>query len=388
MERRKIIVLVVLILIVVSIISGYIFERLLLGSFSHVLFQSPSKDTYTELKTTTQLTSRAILIVEKDMEKQDQISEKHLTIYSAEGRFISYTAELNIIVPRERINEAVDKILSVLDSYNGYIVSLNIERGSAHITVKVPQENLFIFISKVSNVGEISDKFITGVDVTDKIIDLKARIKNAEVVEAHLLELLKKAGTITEMLEVMRELSRIREEIEVMKAQLKNLEISTSYASISIKIYEKLLEKEYVEIKFKVLDSRNIPVPETHIYVKSSSISMYTTDVFGEAVIFSEKGLNITLIAVFQRSDGEVLKTSMTDISNQNKTILVRFDKPSEPQPINLDMISKATSILGNYLIIGFIIITVVMLPIAIMAVVLLTTIRKIYTKLKSRKTI
>lgn len=67
---------------------------------------------------------------------------------------------------------------------------------SAHLTIKVPQESFSAFIEEVSMVGEVVGKSISETDVTDKIIDLRARIRNAEAVEASLLELLEKTRTL------------------------------------------------------------------------------------------------------------------------------------------------------------------------------------------------
>jgi len=82
---------------------------------------------------------------------------------------------------------------------------------------------------------------------------------------------------------------------------------------------------------FKVVDSKGLLAPNTYIYVKDSEASMFVTDKFGEVKVSSEKNTNITLIAIFYRSDGEVLKASLTDVADSNKTITIRLSKPSGP---------------------------------------------------------
>lgn len=106
----------------------------------------------------------------------------------------------------------------------------------------------------------------------------------------------------------MRELSKVREEIEVMRAQLENLERSVAYSTVSIAISEEEHKKDCVKILFRVLDSREEPVPNTSIYVKGGGVVNLVTDEFDEAEATFKKGSNITLIAAFHRPDGEVLK--------------------------------------------------------------------------------
>jgi len=96
----------------------------------------------------------------------------------------------------------------------------------ASLTVKIPQNSFFRFIDEVSKIGKVASRSISGTDLTGKIIDLRARIRNARAVEASLLKLLDRARNVSEVLEVMRELSKVREGIEVMEVQLRNLEMS------------------------------------------------------------------------------------------------------------------------------------------------------------------
>jgi hypothetical protein len=187
---------------------------------------------------------------------------------------------------------------------------------------------------------------------------------------------------VSEVLEVMRELSKLREEIEVMEAQLRNLEMSISYSTITIEISEEEARKEYVELLFKVLDSRSIPVPKTYIYVKGS-VERLVTDEFGEVKASFEKNTNITLIALFYRSDGEALKASMTDKADSNKTLTIRFDKPSEPPMINLEKLPAIASSLINYLSMGLTVIAILIVPLLVIVLILFVAIRKIYLKVK-----
>jgi len=394
MDRRKTtIVLIVVVILVSSIISGYVIDflthRSITPSVTSILTVTPSLRGLTifesEIKQLEAITtpSKGISEVGIERETAERIQE-YMTTYSDQGRLISYTAEISLQVPRKEVKNSLDKILSIVSVYGGYVSSMNVEEDTAYLVSKIPQESLFNFLDDVSRIGEVENKVISGTDLTDKIIDLRARIRNAEAVESRLLELLDKAENISEILEVMKELSKIREEIETMKAQLKNLELSTSYSTVSIKISEKMLRKEYVEVVFRVLDSREFPVPGTLIFVKDGGeVRRPVTDEFGEAKTSLEKNANVSLIAVFYRSDGETLKTSLTDVADSNKTITIRFNKPYEPPLISLEKLASITSSLLNYLTTGLIFLAIFIIPLSFITLSLIGIGRRIYAKIK-----
>ncbi|MCL7391524.1 MAG: DUF4349 domain-containing protein [Thaumarchaeota archaeon] len=395
MDKRKIIVIMIIAVLVSSIISGYLFDTLThnigitlrLPSLEH----SPSME-YEVKQTIATMTTTTVFGGETQTSRVERkITEslqEYLTAYSEQGRLISYTASVSLLVPRNEVKSSVDKVLFIINIYNGYISSMNIGEEKAYLVAKIPQDNLFNFLEDASKIGEVVSKSISGVDLTDKIIDLRARIRNAEAIEAHLLGLLNKTGNVSEILEVMRELSVVREEIEVMKAQLRNLEISISYSTVTIEISEKELKKEYVELLFKVVDSGGLLVPNTYIYVKDGEARMFVTDEFGEVKVPFEKNTNVTLIAVFYRSDGEVLKTSQTDVADSNKTVTIRFSKPSEPPYINLEKSSMIASFFINFLITGLIITTVLVMPMLFIFTALIALARRAYSRMKLIKTV
>ncbi|MEM3818976.1 MAG: DUF4349 domain-containing protein [Nitrososphaerota archaeon] len=365
-------------------ISGYLATMLVYNSGLGLLapqsgYQSYVKlgaiDTETVIATTTGSTSPA-----ETRGSKIEATSKEVVVYSDQEKLIAYKADIDLKVDKGKIRETVDRVLLFTDMCRGYLTSMNVGEEDAYLTVKIPQKSFFTFIEEISRTGEVIKKSVSGMDMTDQILDLRARIRNAETLEANLLELLEKAEKVSEMLEVMRELSKVREEIEVMKAQLENLEKSVTYSTVSIWISEEM-RKEYVEILFRVLDSRDSPVPNTNIYVKGDEIKRLITDEFGEAEAAFKKDQNITIMATFYRSDGEVLKAMIQEIINSNKTIIVRFDKSSEPPTVNLGRISHITSALIQYLVIGLTVLAVLVAPILLIIVVLTTVAQRMYKK-------
>jgi len=387
--KKWVLLLAVVLALVIMIISGFIASTFLYsraGTFVTI----PGQPAYIEPKITiteavTATTSLLQIPQAKLPERGGEEAAEKAVAYSEQERMIAYTADISLRVSKGKVGETVERILSIATTHGGYLVSMSVGEKDAHLTVKVPQNKFFTAIEDFSRAGKVFSKSVSGRDVTDQIIDLKARIRNAEALEAGLLELLERAEKVSDMLEVMRELSKVREEIEVMKAELENIERSVAYSTITIWISEEEPKKEYVEILFKVFDSRDSTVPGTYLYVKNGEARKFVTDEFGEVKVTFERGQNITVIATFHRIDGKVLRKSLQDIANSNKTITIKFDKPSEPPAVNPDWISDAASALANYLVTGLMVVVMLVAPILFAVMAMMAAARWIYARIRPK---
>ena len=86
--------------------------------------------------------------------------------------------------------------------------------------------------------AHFDQKEISSQDVTEEYIDVEARIKTKKVLEARYLELLKKAGKVSEMLEIEKELSTIREEIEVQEGRLRYMKNRVALSTVYLEFYK------------------------------------------------------------------------------------------------------------------------------------------------------
>lgn len=383
MNQKRMLIITLAVVIVSSLIAGYMAQRLLkttvgeayLGGRPQAETAIPRTVVTRTLTTTPTLTTATKLAVEASEEQP-----KAEVSYSGQpGRFITYSGSVGISVPEGEVEAAAAQVTALVDTYGGYISSMEVTARKAAITAKVPVEHLSDFLGSLSTVGKIEERRIEGVDVTERIIDLKARLRNAKAEETRLLELFDKAGTVSELLEVERELARVREEIEVLSAQLKNLETKVAYSSVTISIYEK---KEYVKLLFRVLDSRGVEVPGARILVKPSSTRL-VTDELGEAEAFFEKGENLTIIATYLRSDGHLLKQIQEEYADSDKTILIQFRESIKPPAINLEWIGSAALAALGFMATGLLVTAIILIPSLIIALALYSLAARIYKKLK-----
>ena len=73
-------------------------------------------------------------------------------------------------------------------------------------------------------------------DVSERFIDLQARLKSSLREEESLLSLLERTATVSEVLTVERELARVRSEIERFQGQLNFLERRVDLATITVSL--------------------------------------------------------------------------------------------------------------------------------------------------------
>ena len=106
------------------------------------------------------------------------------------------------------------------------------------IRIRVPNQNFEKLIASIGKgVSYFDEKEISSQDVTAEFIDTEARLKTKRTLEACYLELLNKAGKVSEMLEIEQKLSEIREEIESKEGQLKYMQRQVSMSSVYVEFY-------------------------------------------------------------------------------------------------------------------------------------------------------
>jgi molybdopterin converting factor small subunit len=99
---------------------------------------------------------------------------------------------------------------------------------------------------------DVKSETTSGQDVTEQYTDLASRLRNLEASEAQLLELMKQAGKVDEILQVQRELTNTRGQIEQIKGHMQYLQQSSDLALINVS-----LEQSKLAVEFNV-DTRTV----------------------------------------------------------------------------------------------------------------------------------
>ncbi len=150
------------------------------------------------------------------------------------GREISVTA--NIVLTVDDVGVAASKASSMISSMGGYVASSNIGKDRGFMSLKVPSDKLLEALNYIRTLGDVESEGISTVDLTENIIDLEARLRNARAEEQRLLYLLNRTISVQEILEVESRLSAVREKIERLEAMRKSMERSVDYATINLEL--------------------------------------------------------------------------------------------------------------------------------------------------------
>ena len=157
------------------------------------------------------------------------------------GRKLIRNAELR--VETKTFDSFYDAVLKQVSALSGYIQSTEVSDYAdnaryASVVVRVPADQLDTFLQSVSALGTVTWQSTDVKDVTDEYVDVESRIAALETEQTTLLELLKKADSLTDVLEIQGRLTEVRSTLETYKAQKKALDSQIDYSAVTLEIQE------------------------------------------------------------------------------------------------------------------------------------------------------
>jgi major membrane immunogen (membrane-anchored lipoprotein) len=156
--------------------------------------------------------------------------------------------EISILT--DDIMKASSEISNKVKELDGYIESEEIMEYGGNSSIRIPSSSIDKFIYYIDKNYEINSKNKFIEDVTESYVDNDARIKNLAAEEVQVLEILKKANTVDEILKVQNELYRIRGEIEVLQSRKKMWDRQVDYSTVRLNISKKQIVSDK---KIKIL---------------------------------------------------------------------------------------------------------------------------------------
>ncbi len=147
-------------------------------------------------------------------------------------------ATATLTVEADSVERATALARGIAENLGGFVAQLSSSGGAqsprADLTIRVPQPQFFPALERIEALGEVQSRTLGREDVTERYIDLSARLKSAEREEQSLLNLLGRSSSVAEILSVERELARVRAEVERLQGQLNFLERQVDLASIHL----------------------------------------------------------------------------------------------------------------------------------------------------------
>jgi len=157
-------------------------------------------------------------------------------------RLIAYNVAMAIEV--KEFGPAKEKLLKAVEKSGGYVSEASAaetpgQPQRADYTLRVPAEKLPALLAELRALGRVQNEQLSTDEVTEQVVDLEARLRNARNTEQRLIAVLnERTGKVKDILEVEREIARTREEIERMDAQRVNLMNRVQLATVQVALLE------------------------------------------------------------------------------------------------------------------------------------------------------
>ncbi len=140
-----------------------------------------------------------------------------------------------------------DNLNQIIEKHNGYTESSDIQQNNrinnkifkhGQYTIRVPRENVDIFIKEISSVGNVVSQNTSKQDITKQYYDTESRLNVLKIKEERMLALLEKADKIEDIITIENQLSDIIYQKESLTKSILDMDDKVSYSTISISISE------------------------------------------------------------------------------------------------------------------------------------------------------
>jgi hypothetical protein len=177
------------------------------------------------------------------------------------GPQVIQTASLRLSVPQGTFRDKLDAAHQVADSFGGFIVGSSVSQGvdrrlvEGSLVLRIPARSYNTALARLEDLGKIESLEENGQDVSQEFVDLNARVRQLQAVEAQLLELLKRANDVPAALAVQSQLSQVQLDLEQARGRLNYLDDQVTYATISLSLHEAGIVPPKGDDGFSIVDA-------------------------------------------------------------------------------------------------------------------------------------
>ena len=155
-------------------------------------------------------------------------------------RMLVWRASMKLEV--KDVEDAAGKADSAVRQAGGHVDDSNVNAPErATLRIRVPADRLNATLDTLAALGAEKNRSVSSQDVTESMIDMEARLKNAIALRDRLRTLLDRAKDVKDVLDIERELVRVQSEIDSMDGRLKNLRSQVQYATVSLYLERKTI---------------------------------------------------------------------------------------------------------------------------------------------------
>jgi len=181
---------------------------------------------------------------ESPMESGSEAVKEDLA--ALQERKLIKTVDLN--VETKEFDQMLTTLEQNITDLGGYIESMEVYNGSsysgyrssrdANMTIRIPKQRLDTFLETVEGISNVVRRSESVEDVTLTYVDLESHKKVLQAEQDRLLELLKKAEAIEDIITIESRLSNVRYQIESMESQLRTFDNKVDYSTVYLNVDE------------------------------------------------------------------------------------------------------------------------------------------------------
>ena len=162
-----------------------------------------------------------------------ELGAKESTEKVEQSRMLVWTADIEIEV--SEITNSIATVIAFTAKQGGFVErTINRKDGSASMTLRIPAALLKPTITRLETIGTVTHQNVSAEDVTEKYVDIDARLKNKIALRDRLKQLLDKSTVVKDILSIETELNRVQSDIDSMTAQIKSLKGRADFATIDL----------------------------------------------------------------------------------------------------------------------------------------------------------
>jgi Domain of unknown function (DUF4349) len=163
--------------------------------------------------------------------------------YVPDNQALIYTAQLT--VRASSVAAAVSRATSIAGAAGGYVSSENTNSDPAHpsqatatVTLKIPVAGYQATLAELTGSALGTQLSLTqqAQDVTQQVADVDSQVTSDEAAIAQLRTLLKRAGSVGDLLTVQNQIDTEENALQAMIAQQSALDHETAYATVTVTI--------------------------------------------------------------------------------------------------------------------------------------------------------
>ena len=196
------------------------------------------------------VTTAAAMVMEEDAAGFATGDDGGLEPYSSGGFDIGaigrdVIVEVHVLVGTDNVQRTVASIMADVSALGGGVAFSNIDYGArsdgdgdgyATLVVKVPPEGVDRLMAGLDDTGTVHSISQSAEDVTEQLIDLDVRIRNARESVARVREFMGRTEKLSDLVVLEGELTRRQTDLERLEAQQRNLSERVALSTVTIDI--------------------------------------------------------------------------------------------------------------------------------------------------------